>query len=294
MSVGTTLVIQGRVLREEDLHRVRCLIAENPALSRYKLSLIVAAMWDWCDSRGRLKDMAARTLLLKLYRRGLIQLPEARGQQPRRSSRCSSAEPEEAISCTLHDLRPLHVAPVNRDDHHERRRFEAYLERYHYLGFKGHVGENIGYLVRDAKGRVLSCLLFGAAAWKCTSRDEFIGWTPEARANNLSLLAGNTRFLILPWVRVRHLASHILGLVIGRLLRDWKAKYGHPVLLVETFVDSSRFTGTSYIAANWAHVGRTRGRGRQDRFHRAGEPVKEIFVYPLRPSFRELLCRCSC
>jgi hypothetical protein len=168
-------------------------------------------------------------------------------------------------------------------------RFNAYLARYHYLPYSSTVGENLGYLVQDRQGRDLACALFGAAAWKTQPRDTFIGWTASQRQTQLSRVVNNSRFLILPWVCVPELASHILGRVARRVARDWQAHYGHPVVLLETFVERERFRGSCYRAANWLYVGQTQGRTRQDRQHQLQAPVKDVFVYPLHRNFRQQL-----
>ncbi len=152
------------------------------------------------------------------------------------------------------------------------------------------MGENLQYTVAGRDGRLLACLLFGAAAWKCRARDEFIGWTHDQRAGRLGLVANNSRFLILPFVQVPHLACWALGATLRRLSADWETKYGHPVALAETFVDRSRFRGTCYRAANWIHQGATTGRSRQDRYTTLKVPVKDVYLYPLRSDFRDLLC----
>jgi len=169
-------------------------------------------------------------------------------------------------------------------------RFNAYLARYHYLPYRSTVGENLGYLVQDRHGRDLACALFGAAAWKTQPRDAFIGWTTDERQTHLGRVVNNSRFLILPWVRVPELASHILGRVARRVARDWQAHYGHPIVLLETFVERERFRGSCYRGANWLHVGQTQGRTRQDRQHQLQAPVKDVFVYPLQRNFRQQLC----
>jgi hypothetical protein len=166
--------------------------------------------------------------------------------------------------------------------------FQGLLQQHHYLGHRNCVGENLKYLVRDRQGRPLACVLFGSAAWQCQPRDAFIGWRPEARRAGLARLTNNTRFLILPWVRVPHLASHILSRVCRRLSRDWQEKYGHPIELVETFVERERFAGTCYRAAGWQRVGATTGRGRNGG-HAASGSVKEVYVRPLHPDFRQRL-----
>jgi hypothetical protein len=238
--------------------------------------------------------MAARTLLVKLAQRGLIQLPERR-QVPTNRMRCGAQpamelpEPVTPITYPLAELEPLSLQEVSGEPTARAWLKEA-LARFHYLGFGGAVGENLQYVVRDGRSRPLACLVFGAAAWTCQDRDRFIGWTAEQRQEHLGLVAGNTRFLILPWVKAPDLGSRILGQVVGRIARDWQAKYGHPVVLLETFVEQQRFRGTVYRAANWESVGVTTGRSRQDRHTCLQVPLKEIYLYPLRRSFRQALC----
>jgi len=238
-----------------------------------------------------MKDMAARSLLLKLHARALIELPVRRQVASNRmlsrkiSRQCWDTTP---VMGTLRDLGSLTVQEVSRESS-ARVRFAAALSEFHYLGYRGTVGENLQYMVTDKTGRLLACLLFGAAAWKCRARDQFIGWLPELRARNLHLITNNTRFLILPFVRVPHLASWILGRVLRRLSADWQNKYGHPIVLVETFVERERFAGTSYKASNWIWLGATTGRSRQDRRHTLQVPVKDVYLYPLNSGFREEL-----
>jgi hypothetical protein len=190
---------------------------------------------------------------------------------------------------TLRELGPLSIQEVSTDAA-GRVRFAAALAQFHYLGYRGAVGENLQYTLTDASGRLLACLLFGSPAWKCRARDEFIGWSAQRRQEHLYLVTNNVRFLILPCVKVPHLASWILGQVLRRLSQDWQSKYGHGIVLVETFVERERFAGTSYKAANWSCLGATRGRSRQDRYHRLSVPVKDLYLYALRRSFREPLC----
>jgi len=199
----------------------------------------------------------------------------------------------EPIRGALRDLRPLSVsvvAPASAD----MRLFNGLLVRYHYLGHRNTVGENLRYLVRDGvpsgQGRPVACALFGSAAWKCADRDAYVGWDRVTRERNLQRLTNNTRFLILPWVVVPHLASHVLGLIARRIGADWQAKYGHPVYALETFVDRGRFQGTCYRAANWLRLGATRGRTRNDREHRIRAAVKDVYLYPLVADFRRELC----
>jgi hypothetical protein len=291
--VDQSLIVQGRQLNGPELAQLRHWVREHPEWSRRRLSLELAARWDWRNGVGQLKDMAARTLLLKLHQRGLLELPPHR-QVPTNRMRCPGSEfslleePPVALDGTLEDLGPLQVQEVSREAA-GRAWVKAALGRYHYLGFNGTVGENLQYVVSDGQGRRLACLVFGAAAWKCQDRDQFIGWSAEQRQRNLPLLANNTRFLILPSARITCLGSWILGQVQRRLVQDWKGKYGHPVVLLETFVEQARFQGTVYRAANWQRVGATTGRTRQDRHSRIRVAVKDIYLYPLGRAFREVL-----
>jgi hypothetical protein len=291
--MSESLVVQGRVLDPPDLALIRHWLAQNPGWSRWRLSQALATHWDWRNGVGQLKDMAARTLLLKLHQRGLIALPPRR-QMPTNRMRCPwplpAAGEEEARprDCALAQLGPLTLHEVS--GHAAQRAWiRAALGRHHYLGFGGAVGENLQYVARDGQGQPLACLVFGAAAWKCQARDRFIGWSRAQQKRNLGLLANNTRFLILPAVRVPHLASWVLGRVSRRLSRDWQAKYGHPIAALETFVERERFRGTAYRAANWLAVGATTGRTRQDRHTCIQAPVKDVYLYPLRRDFREAL-----
>lgn len=265
----------------------------NPDWSRRRLSLELASRWDWRNGAGQLKDMAARTLLLKLHQRGLVELPPRR-QVPTNRMRCLAPElprveeSSDDLSCPLEELGSLQVEEVSRNAI-ERAWVKGALGRWHYLGFKGTVGENLQYVIRDGQGRRLACLVFGAAAWKCQDRDQFIGWSAEQRERNLTLIANNTRFLVLPQVRVQRLGSWILGRISRRIATDWQAKYGHRVVLLETFVEQPRFQGTVYRAANWQKVGATTGRTRQDRHTCIEVAVKDIYVYPLCRGFEEAL-----
>ena len=288
-----SLTIQGRCLSLAQLQDLRQWVGANPHWSRWRLSRELATRWDWRNGAGVLKDMAARTLLVKLAQRGLIGLP-ARRQVPTNRMRCGPpltlewSEPGQAVTGELGPLEPLSLQEVSAESA-ARAWVKAALVRFHYLGFGGVVGENLQYVVRDAQNRPLACLVFGAAAWKCQDRDRFIGWTAEQRQKHLARVANNTRFLILPWVRVPALGSWMLGRVAARIGRDWQAKYGHPVVVLETFVEQSRFRGTVYRAANWQWVGRTQGRSRQDRHSCLPVAVKDIYLYPLRRDFRQAL-----
>jgi len=290
------VVVQGRELSAQDIGLIQGLLAEHPDWGRTRLSEELCRRWDWRNARGRIKDMAARTLLLKLERAGHMRLPPR--QRPSSNGFRNRRVPVVApVAGTIHgalrDLRPLSVSvagPASDD----LRLFNGLLAGHHYLGHRNTVGENLRYLVRDRgalwAGRPVACALFGSAAWKCAVRDAYLGWDRLTRERNLERLTNNTRFLILPWVAVPHLASHVLGLIARRIRADWQAKYGHPVYALETFVDRARFQGTCYRAANWLRLGATRGRTRNDREHSIRAAVKDVYLYPLVADFRRELC----
>ncbi len=292
MPVQAEQVIQGRRIGPEELGMVRHLLATNPGWNRTRLSRELCDRWDWRNEAGRAKDMACRTLLLKLERRGQIRLPARKGPSPnaRRNRRtlnipCDRTPIEEPLG----SVRPVRIVALG-EGHADLRLFRFLLQAHHYLGLRNPVGENLKYLARDRHGRPLACLLFGAAAWKAKGRDETIGWSGAQRERTLSRVANNARFLILPWVRVPHLASHLLSAVARRLDADWRAKYGHGIVLLETFVDRERFRGTCYRAAGWVHVGATTGRSRNDRDNTLSVPVKNIYLRPFCRDFRRRLC----
>jgi len=285
------MVMQGRELRVEDIGMIRSLLAEHGDWRRTRISKELCQLWNWRNEQGRIKDMAARTLLLKLERAGIVQLPKLRRPSPsafRNLNPPLVAHATEPIRCALRDLRPLKVSIVNPGSA-DLPLFNCLLSRYHYLGHRNTVGENMRYLVRDSAGRPVSCALFGSAAWKCAARDGWIGWDRGRREANLRFLTNNTRFLVLPWVAVPHLASHLLATLARRICADWQAKYGHPVHALETFVEKDRFKGTCYQAANWHCLGSTQGRTRNDRNHCIRAAVKDVYLYPLTPDFRQEL-----
>jgi len=272
---------QGRGVEPAQVQWLADWIRAHPAWARKRLAQQLCHLWQWRDARGRLKDFAARSFLLKLQQRGLIELPALRPWR-RRPDRVASAPPPPcpAVEGPLADVRPVQLHPVAPGTE-PARRWAAYLQHYHYLGWRV-VGENLGYLAQDRHGRDLACLLFGAPAWRCAARDRFLGWSEAERRAGLSRLANNTRFLILPGVRVPHLASHLLGQAARRLPADWQDKYGHGLDWLETFVEAGRFAGTSYRAANWLAVGQTAGRSRQDARRHLQVPRKTVWLYRLR------------
>jgi len=287
------MVIQGRKIIPADIHLINQLLINHPSWNRTRLSRELCKKWEWLRPNGQqLKDMACRTLLLKLERAGYIKLPPRQLQPVNKfRKRPATLVPHsiEKICCTLKTLVPLKIVQVTpKSDDHPL--FNCLLFHYHYLRYRTTVGENMKYLVCDCNNRPLACLLFGSAAWKTTPRDRFIGWDQKRREANLSYLTNNMRFLILPWVKVQHLASHILSRVSRRICSDWIKKYNHPVHLLETFVDRTRFQGTCYKAANWILIGQTQGRTRNDRYCTIKVSPKDIYVYPLIKNFRKRLC----
>ena len=263
-----TVTIQNKQT-EVDITIIHTLLKSNPTWGRTRLSEELCRLWNWRTDTGRLKDMACRTLLLKLDRAGIIQLPPRK--RPSNNGARNRTLPNifhdsTPIHCRLQEIAPVTVVHISQTSP-ELDLFKCLLAKYHYLGLRNTVGENMKYFVRDNHNRPLACLLFGSAAWKCASRDDFIGWDSPVRRNNLGYLTNNTRFLVLPWVQVPHLASHVLARVTKRISADWQSKYGHPIYLLETFVDQSRYRGTCYQAANWILVGQTKGRTRNDRYN---------------------------
>jgi len=296
VAMAEVMIMQGRELLAEDIGLIRGLLCEHPDWTRTRISQELCCRWDWRNARGRIKDMAARTLLLKLERAGLVELPERRRPSPNgyRNRQIPFVDHgTELIRGDLRDLRPLVVSVVEPRSE-DQRLFNCLLSRYHYLGHRNTVGENIRYLARDQAGRPVGCALFGSAAWKCAPRDAFLGWDRRTRETNLGFLTNNTRFLVLPWVEVPHLASHLLACLTRRICADWQSKYGHRIYALETFVDRSRYRGTCYRAANWVRVGATTGRSRNDREHCICAPIKDVYLYPLVRDLRQELGLSAC
>jgi hypothetical protein len=288
--MGTNVKFRGRIVTASDLDSIRQVIAAHPGASRKALSKRLCEAWGWVQPNGQLRDLVCRGFMLDLHRRGLIELPPARHVSPNPIAAHRRPEPyladEAGLSGRLADLAPLEFLQVRRRP--EERVFNSLLEAYHYLGYTQPVGEHLKYLV-FARGVPIACLSWSSAPRWLGPRDRFIGWSPQARLRNVRLLAYNSRFLILPWVKVEHLASHLLGRMVRILARDWERIYGHPLYFLETFIDPGRFRGTCYLAANWRRLGATTGRGKNAPSKKPTRPVKEILGYPLTPRFREHL-----
>ena len=274
----------------ERIEQINKLIADNPGWHRSKLSQELCRIWGWIGENGQIKDVSCRDVLRALDSAGKIKLPKRV-----RNGRLKGGA--DMVALMLHDMSPIEGALAEltplavdvvkgKDDLME---FKSYIEQHHYLGYDRNIGENIKYFVRDRRGRRLACLAFGSAAWKCRARDGHVGWGEGQREASLRYVTNNSRFLIFPWVNTPHLASHILSLICRRISSDWADKYGHPLYMLETFVECGRFRGTCYKAANWKFVGKTAGRGRNDRQHERALPEKDVYVYPLHKRFREML-----
>jgi hypothetical protein len=286
----TELKYRGRVVTAEDILYIRELIAAHPRASRRRLSEKLCEAWQWKQANGALRDMVCRGLLLMLDRAGEIELPAVKFvphnpfvERARPEPRPVDATP---IFGPLAEFRPVEIEQARRTDHD--RLFNSLMEQHHYLAYEQPVGEHLKFLVW-ARGRPIACMAWSSAPRHLGSRDRYIGWSAEARRRNIRFLAYNTRYLILPWVHVPHLASHILSRMASQLSPEWERMYDHPVYFAETFIDPTRFRGTCYRAANWKFLGLTTGRGKNDHTYKPNRPIKEVLGLPLTPRFRELL-----
>lgn len=279
-----------RLITDDDLVFIRRLIAEHPGCSRNELSKKLCQAWNWVQANGALRDQVCRSMMLELHREGHIELPPVRFVPRNPLAQRSAAElvqvDEAPLGSSLADLGTIELRQVRRTP--EEALFNSLLQQHHYLGYVQPVGEHLKYLVH-ACGRPIACAAWSSAPRHLGSRDRYIGWSAQARLANIRLLAYNTRFLVLPWVRVPHLASHLLGRMTRALSAEWQRVYGHPIYFVETFVDPQRFAGTCYRAANWIHLGLTTGRGKNDMTKRPNRPIKHVLGYALAKDFRQRL-----
>ena len=270
-------------LTKEIIGFIQQFIESNPEMGRSNLSVALCEIWGWRDANGRTKDMSCRDMLRSLDKAGKIVLPAPK-VTPRRSGDSKGVEhlihDETPINCGLKELQPLQIKVVSSKS--DWQQFKSYVDQYHYLKFDRCISESMAYQIMSNNASPLASLLFGSAAWSCRDRDTVIGWGKDKKKRNLSKIANNSRFVIYPFVTVPHLASHILSLISKRIATDWDKKYGHQICLLETFIETpTRFRGTCYKAANWIHVGRTTGRGRNGGHHDSMIPEKDIYLYPL-------------
>lgn len=293
MTTDGVIRAQGRVLSAQDFTHIQQLLDAHPDWSRHRVALWLCERWNWRTPKGVLKSFAARALLLRLEARHGLRLPALRiEKRPRRpwSQGIIPQEPPpgESLAVGLDAVAPLQwwlAAPGSP----LRGRALSYLRTHHYLGLNRPVGSHLIYLVQDRRQRDLAVHLVGAPAWQCAPRDRFIGWDAGQRRLHLQRVANHSRFLILPWVHIPHLASHLLGGLRQRIASDWEHHHGHRLVLLETFVESPRYAGTAYRADNWQCLGPTQGRTRQDKSHRQVAPTKMVWVHPLRADFRREL-----
>ena len=285
-----TLSYRHRVITDDDVVFIRRLICEHPGSSRRVLSKKLCEAWNWVQANGALRAMVCRGLMLMLHREGLIELPPVRyvprNPLAQRSQATLVRVDEAPLQSSFAELGAIELRQVRRTP--EEALFNGLVQQHHYLGYTQPVGEHLKYLVY-ARGRPIGCVAWSSAPRHLGSRDRHIGWSAQARVANIRLLAYNTRFLILPWVTVPHLASHLLGRMARVLSADWQRVYGHPILFLETFVDPQRFRGTCYRAANWIHLGVTTGRGKDAPTYEPNRSIKDVLGYPLVKDFRQRL-----
>lgn len=281
--------IRGRSLTQNDLAEIRQATADHWELGRSAISKILCQRWRWQQANGQLKDMACRSLLLSLEKKGELTLPPRMRESyrsPRRADRRSYTIDTTEMAGAVSAFGSLTIKMVRQSP--DEGLWDYLIDRHHYLGSPWIVGSSLKYLAY-LDDRLVACLGWGSAAWKVAARDRLIGWDREQRERNLAKVVNNVRFLILPWVNIRHLASKVLALNIRQLEHDWFAFYRERICLLETFVETGRFQGTCYRAANWVRVGETTGRGKYDRYNQRNEPVKAVLLYPLTRTFREEL-----
>ncbi len=289
--MSSLLRYRGTEIREEEIRFITELIRNNPQDSRRMLSQKLCRAWDWVQPNGNLRDMVCRGLMLRLDEAGLIKLPAKRRNPPnpfvdRRKPEAIEIE-RTPVSCSLRELEPVVLRQVRRTKHEKL--FNSLIQQYHYLGYCHPVGEQLKYIVWSGK-RPVACFAFSSAPRHIGCRDRFIGWRQEIRKKNIHLMAYNTRFLILPWVGVRYLASHLLSRIARIISDDWQGIYAHGIYFLETFVDLERFTGSCYRAANWIYLGKTTGLGKDDHTKKPNRSIKAVYGYPLAKDFRTRLC----
>jgi len=292
MDNDIVLTYRGRSATRADIEFITRLIKENPTKSRWALSQILCREWNWVQANGSLRDMIARGFMLELHRNGHITLPAKK--RTTSNPFVNRKKPEllnidqTPVETGLRDILPLQIMLVKNTPHEPL--FNSLIEHHHYLGYCQPVGEQLKYMV-FAEQRPVACFSWSSAPRHIGARDRYIGWKKEHREHNLCYVAYNSRFLLLPWFRVPHLASWLLGYMARHLSRDWESVYCHPVYYLETFVDTERFAGTCYKAANWQYLGDTTGRGKQNNSHKKNRSIKAVWGYPLTRDFRQLLTR---
>lgn len=288
------LIFKGREFTPADLALIREVVSTYATLSRQELASTACELLSWTRPGGGLKVMECKELLCRLEADGLITQPALAKTKPRGARttvpRTARGEPQEQLVGTVSEVAPVRLRLVADDS--DRLLWRELVGRYHYLGHKVPFGAHLRYLIEVSRPspRTVGCLQVSSPAWRMAPRDRWIGWSDEVRRRNLQLIVNNSRFLLLPWVAVRNLASSALAQLARQLPEQWQQAYGVRPVLMETLVDKDRFTGTCYQAANWQRLGITQGRGRMDRDHsRQGKSPKIIYVYPLQRRARQVL-----
>lgn len=287
--MSRTYRIRSRTIDQGELQTIRDIVSQNRDKGRTAISVILSRHWNWRQENGLLKDMACRALLLALEKKGEVELPPRMKENfrfPRKAPSNIASYDETEIAGKISDFGPLTIRMVRFSP--EEALWDHLVDKHHYLARPWIVGSYLKYIAYFGEQPV-ACLGWGSAAWKVACRDRMIGWDPATRERNLDKIINNVRFLILPWVHIEHLASKVLAANIRMLKKDWLCFYRLPAVLLETFVDAQRFAGTCYRAANWVCIGKTKGRGKYDRFSQALSSVKAVFVFPLAENFREVL-----
>jgi hypothetical protein len=283
---------RGKIATSQDVEFINQVIAEDPTIGRRALSQKLCRAWNWVQPNGALRDMVCRGFLLTLERAGYIKLPPPKSTPPNpflHRQKPKKIQIDQTPLCTtVSALKPLEIKQVRRTP--LEKTYNSLIDGYHYLGYCHPVGEHLKYIV-FAGSRPIACFAFSSAPRHIGCRDKFIGWSVAIRPQNLHLIAYNTRFLILPWIKIKYLGSHLLGKMAKVVVTDWQKVYQHPIYFLETFVDTERFGGICYQAANWLYLGKTTGRGKNDNTHKPNRSIKAVYGYPLVKDFRDRLCQ---
>jgi len=285
------VLLCGREFTLQELEDIRETVRMFSLLSRKEIAYTICEHLEWVSPNGRYKVEACGQLLEKLDARGVLELPKTRKYTPSKQEVIpgTRTEAETTLVGIVSEFEPVELEAVRKSD--DIHLWNEYIQRYHILGYKRPFGAHQRYFIWSrTMNRRLGCILFSACAWALAERDAWIGWSKVERSQRLSYIVNNARFLIFPWVKVKNLASKALSLAVRQVPMDWQERYGFKPVLLETFVDSDKYRGTCYKAANWVLLGETSGRGRMDRYHQHLSSPKLIYMYPLRCDFRAILC----
>lgn len=281
------LIIRNRKITASDIKFIQAVVHQHWDKGRTHISRILCQEWNWVQPSGRLKDMACRELLLTLHRKNLLDYPPPKIVLQNKRKVVKKIEVDTTpISCNISELEPIQVKMVRHTDLEPL--YDSLIEQYHYLGYVQIVGNHLKYMAFSGDIPV-ACIGWGSAAWAVESREQFIGWTRPVKNRNLHFVMNNTRYLVLPWVVVKCLASKVLALNIKRISSDWLKIYNYPLYMLETFVEQGRFKGTCYKASNWIRVGETKGTSKKGHKHLKHGKIKDVYLYPLNKNFKKIL-----